>query len=86
MGVEYALKAYEEKFRPFMAQVQDGITEDQVFWGKIPSSSFGVLLANLILWLVALFRLDLMNKWILREDVRNWSLPSYDQMVYGAGW
>lgn len=86
MGVEYALKAYEEKFRPFVAQVQDGITEDQVFWGKVPSSAFGVFLANLILWLATLFRLDLITKWILREDVRDWSLPSYDRMVYGAGW
>jgi 2-polyprenyl-6-methoxyphenol hydroxylase-like FAD-dependent oxidoreductase len=81
-----ALKSYEEKFRPFMDQVQDGITEDRAFWGKIPSSSIGITIVNLILWLAALLRLDVISKWLLREDVQNWDLPNYDQMVYGAGW
>jgi 2-polyprenyl-6-methoxyphenol hydroxylase-like FAD-dependent oxidoreductase len=85
-GLSAALKSYEEKFRPFMDQVQDGITEDDAFWSKLPSSSFGIMIVNLILWLAASLRLDVLSKWLLREDVKNWDLPNYDQMVYGTGW
>ncbi|EXM13488.1 FAD/NADP-binding domain superfamily [Fusarium oxysporum f. sp. vasinfectum] len=83
-GLLDALKAYEAKFRPFMSQVQEGISEDQVYCGKIPSLSFGVAIINFVLWLAAFLRLDAISKWLLREDVQNWDLPDYDRMVYGA--
>jgi 2-polyprenyl-6-methoxyphenol hydroxylase-like FAD-dependent oxidoreductase len=83
-GLLDALKAYEAKFRPFMSQVQEGISEDEVYWGKIPSSSFGVAIINFVLWLAAFLRLDAISKWLLREDVQNWDLPDYDRMVNGA--
>lgn len=83
-GLLDALKAYEDKFRPFVSQVQEGISEDQVYWGKIPSSAFGVAIINLVLWLAAFLRLDVISKWLLREDVQNWDLPDYDRMAYGS--
>lgn len=75
-----ALKAYDEKFRPFMDQVQKGVASDTGMWSSMPTSAFGVGVLNCIMGLVSFLRLDL-AKWFLKEDaVKDWKLPEYAEL------
>ncbi|KAI0149023.1 hypothetical protein BJ166DRAFT_486395 [Pestalotiopsis sp. NC0098] len=71
-----ALEAYDDKFRPFMDQVQHGVLEDKSGM-MMPSSSVGVGLANLFLGIASLFKLNIFG-WFLKEEVKDWDLPDYD--------
>lgn len=79
-GIPSALKGYEEKFRPFMDQVQEGITPETGYWNKVPTSSLGIAIMNFLLGLAALLRLNTFAMLIASEDVRGWSLPDYEGM------
>ncbi|XXH00805.1 hypothetical protein Hte_007156 [Hypoxylon texense] len=79
-GLATALRAYEEKFRPFMDQVQEGVASDTGMWGSMPSSAFGIGVLNCIMSLVSFLRIDL-AKWFLKEDaVKDWKLPEYAEL------
>ncbi|KAL2674142.1 hypothetical protein Neosp_012588 [[Neocosmospora] mangrovei] len=79
-GLTVALKAYQDKFQPFMSQVQKGVLEDtNDFWK--PSSPFGIGLLNYALGAASLLKLDLLSKWMLREDVKGWDLPEYKEIL-----
>ncbi|KAK6214661.1 hypothetical protein LQW54_004169 [Pestalotiopsis sp. IQ-011] len=80
-GLSIALKSYEDKFRPFMSQVQTGLIEGQTVWDKIPSSPWGIAIMNILLGIVALLRLNVIGRWILREDVKQWTLPTYKELM-----
>ncbi|KAK7727162.1 hypothetical protein SLS53_004340 [Cytospora paraplurivora] len=83
-GLPAALKAYDDRFRPFINQVQDGIVEQASTWQWLfPSSALAVAILNLVVAVVALLRLDIIGKWILREDVGDWTLPDYEELVDG---
>ncbi|KAI1075966.1 FAD/NAD(P)-binding domain-containing protein [Whalleya microplaca] len=73
-----ALKAYEEKFRPFMNQLQKGLSEDS--WDMMPSGPFGVTVLNLLMGVASFFRLNLVGEWFLRENVKGWDLPEYTEL------
>ena len=75
-----ALKSYDQKFRPFMEQVQEGINPESGYWTKIPTSPLGIAILNFVLGLAAFFRLDAFAKLIASEDVKGWSLPNYEGM------
>ncbi|RFU75885.1 hypothetical protein TARUN_6347 [Trichoderma arundinaceum] len=77
-GLDVALKAYDDNFRPFMEQVTRGVGDDGIFWHLMPSSKFAVALVNLMIGIVAFLRLDFFGKWILKENVKGWKLPDYD--------
>ncbi|KAK8211605.1 hypothetical protein M8818_003260 [Zalaria obscura] len=64
-GLATALEAYDRKFRPFMDQVQKGISKDN--YGGMPSSAFGVAIWNWAIGLAALLRLNVFGEWILKE-------------------
>ncbi|RTE77803.1 hypothetical protein BHE90_007721 [Fusarium euwallaceae] len=83
-GIPTALKAYDETFRPFVNRVQRGLTEGDSFWVRLPTSSFGVTVANAFMWLAMMLRLDVIGKRVLREDVGTWKLPDYERMVKGS--
>ncbi|KAB8255478.1 hypothetical protein BDV32DRAFT_161928 [Aspergillus pseudonomiae] len=74
-----ALKAYDDTYRPFMSQVQKGIEKGSTFWDYTPSSSWGIAMVHLLLWVAAFLRLDIVSQWILREDA-SWALPEYNRM------
>ncbi|KAK1994136.1 FAD/NAD(P)-binding domain-containing protein [Colletotrichum falcatum] len=74
------LHGYEKQFRPFMEQVQDGITPEFGYWTKMPSSPLGIAILNFFLGLAAFFRLNAFAKLIASEDVKDWSLPDYEAM------
>ncbi|GAD98709.1 hypothetical protein NECHADRAFT_86442 [Paecilomyces variotii No. 5] len=76
-----ALKRYDEKFRPFMDTVQEGIAEGHDSWDWIAGSSFRIFIFNLILAIASLLRINILGRFALREDVGDWSLPDYEEMV-----
>ncbi|KAL7788622.1 FAD/NAD(P)-binding domain-containing protein [Trichoderma ceciliae] len=79
-GLDVALKAYDDKFRPFMEQVTRGVGDDTIFWNKMPSSAFAVAIVNLLLGIAAFLRLNVVGEWILKENVQGWTLPTYDEL------
>ncbi|KAF7586293.1 hypothetical protein BBP40_009149 [Aspergillus hancockii] len=76
-NVSLALKAYDQRFRPFMNRVQKGLTEGSTFWDYTPSSSWGIAILHVLLALTALLRLDILSKFVLRENPSGWKLPEY---------
>ncbi|KAL1640252.1 hypothetical protein SLS58_007205 [Diplodia intermedia] len=79
-GLDAALEAYERKFRPFMDQVQKGLPKKDGVWDMLASTSFGVVVINFLLWVATLLRLNIFG-WLLREDVRDWDLPDYKELL-----
>lgn len=80
-----ALKAYEQKFRPFMDQVQRGISSEKgwvhIAFDKILSTSTGVRLLYCVITLIGWLRLDkLLSKFFEGEIIKDWNLPDYDML------
>ncbi|KAI0005734.1 FAD/NAD(P)-binding domain-containing protein [Xylariaceae sp. FL0662B] len=78
-GLATALEAYERKFRPFMDQVQKGVSENT--WDSMPSGPVGIAILNLLAWVVSLLRLNVFGEWALREKVKGWDLPQYQELM-----
>ncbi|TVY41643.1 Transcription factor [Lachnellula subtilissima] len=81
-GLAVALKAYEQKFRPFMDQVQQGVLEDSEdgLMGSFMATPFGVGIFN---YLAAIMSFLKMNpaKWMLKENVKDWDLSDYEELL-----
>lgn len=77
-GIKAALARYEEKLRPFIHTVQRGIGED--YMDKFPSSITGIQLVYVVFRVASSLRLDVLAKWLLREDTQGWELPVYQDM------
>ncbi|KAJ9381852.1 hypothetical protein DTO063F5_5979 [Paecilomyces variotii] len=78
-----ALKSYDQKFRPFMDQVQRGLTEDWDVWDWIASTWLNILIFNFLVAVASFLRINILGRFALREDVRDWSLPDYEEMTKG---
>jgi 2-polyprenyl-6-methoxyphenol hydroxylase-like FAD-dependent oxidoreductase len=78
-GLAAALKAYEQKFRPFMDQVQKGVLEDSG-WSGISSTAFGIAIMNCLLGVASLLKVNI-GKYFLKEEVKGWDLPEYEEML-----
>lgn len=76
-GLGKALEAYEDKFQPFMTQVQAGLLDDN-HW-KIMTTSFGIGLMNVSLWVASMLEIDI-GRWMVKEDVKDWELPYYAEL------
>ncbi|KAF2835101.1 FAD/NAD(P)-binding domain-containing protein [Patellaria atrata CBS 101060] len=74
-----ALKEYEQRFRPFMNQVQEGVAEDS-FTDKVPWTPFTIAILNFLLGVASFFRVNIF-KWLLKENVKGWDLPEYEEML-----
>ncbi|KAI1097361.1 FAD/NAD(P)-binding domain-containing protein [Jackrogersella minutella] len=80
-GIVAALKAYEQTFRPFMDQVQKGISENSGVWGNMmPSTPITIGIMHFIVGVVAMLRLNIIGEWLLREGVK-WDLPEYKEIL-----
>jgi 2-polyprenyl-6-methoxyphenol hydroxylase-like FAD-dependent oxidoreductase len=80
-SITEALHTYEQRFRPFMSAVQDGIEKDKTYWHKMPSGSVLLAVINFFLFIAAFFRLDVLAHYITREeDTGAWKLPDYEGM------
>ncbi|KAL2219688.1 hypothetical protein M432DRAFT_364096 [Thermoascus aurantiacus ATCC 26904] len=71
-----ALEAYQRRLKPFVSQVQKLASG---FW--VPSSPWGIAVFNFLLGLAAKLRIDVLSRWVLREDVRGWDLPEYAELA-----
>ncbi|KAH8767347.1 hypothetical protein F5883DRAFT_495188 [Diaporthe sp. PMI_573] len=81
-GLPVALKEYDQKFRPFMSRIQEGVAEGALLWDLWPSSWLGVAMFNLALKLLTLLRLTFIASWAFREDGGDvWQLPEYEELV-----
>ncbi|GME60289.1 hypothetical protein GTA08_BOTSDO08895 [Neofusicoccum parvum] len=78
-----ALKEYEQKFRPFMDQVQRGLSRESSPWQKFPSSWLAIAILNFLLAVACFLRLEVFATWFLREEVEGWTLPDYKELVDG---
>ena len=74
-----ALKAYEQRFQPFMKQVQKGVLEESS--SLMPSTAFGIAVMNCLMGVASLLRLDIFGKYFLKEEVKGWDLPEYEDML-----
>jgi 2-polyprenyl-6-methoxyphenol hydroxylase-like FAD-dependent oxidoreductase len=72
-----ALSGYEQRFRPFMAQVQEGVSEGL----PIPTSAFGIGILNLLLSVASWMNWNIFGSMVLRENVKNWELPEYKELT-----
>ncbi|KAI1457527.1 FAD/NAD(P)-binding domain-containing protein [Annulohypoxylon moriforme] len=76
-GLAAALKAYEQKFRPFMRQVQEGVSESTGLGSRIiPTTPFGIRVMYFVAWVISVVRLNFIGYWFFREDIK-WDLPEY---------
>lgn len=80
-GLAKALEAYEEKFRPFMSQVQEGVleAEEKTTWNWVMGTASGISLLNVFMGIASLFNINV-GKYFLAESVKNWDLPEYEGM------
>ncbi|KAF9887199.1 hypothetical protein FE257_010453 [Aspergillus nanangensis] len=82
-AISVALKSYEDILRPFTDQLQKGLSDGKNVWSMFPTSAWGILVFNCIVAVAAFLRLDVIAQWILREDIKGWELPDYEEMVKG---
>ncbi|KAJ5505966.1 Monooxygenase FAD-binding [Penicillium expansum] len=75
-----ALQAYEQKFRPFISQVQEGVSDDGGLWDRISATAFGVALMNHLMGIASFLRLDLLSKFSA-NPVKDWKLPTYEELL-----
>ncbi|KAI0126192.1 hypothetical protein BJ170DRAFT_463368 [Xylariales sp. AK1849] len=82
-GLVEALEAYELKFKPFMDQVTKGLSGDSGAWTyMMPSTPLGITVFNFVIGIVSFLRLDVLAKYVLREDaVKGWDLPEYEELL-----
>jgi 2-polyprenyl-6-methoxyphenol hydroxylase-like FAD-dependent oxidoreductase len=79
-SITAAFKSYEEKLRPWIEQVQKGLTDSENYMDKFPSSSTGIAVIYWLFWIASLLRLDIVARWVLREDTNGWALPEYSEL------
>ncbi|KAJ2892213.1 uncharacterized protein MKZ38_010132 [Zalerion maritima] len=80
-GLEMALKEYERKYRPFVEEVQKGIEEDKGMRKYLmPQSAFGIEVMNRLMGLASFLNLNVLGRFVLREDIK-WELPEYKGLM-----
>lgn len=85
-GIPLALEAYEKKFQPFMAQVQKGVLEGSKdsAWDAFISTSFGIAVLYRLVGVASFFKVDI-SRWMMREEVKGWELPDYEELLRTKG-
>jgi 2-polyprenyl-6-methoxyphenol hydroxylase-like FAD-dependent oxidoreductase len=73
-----ALQAYDDKFRPFMGQVQKDVGDPSVF-DNIPSP-FTIGSLDKVLWLASCLRLYFFEGFLSDQPVKRWQLPDYESL------
>ncbi|KAL4767311.1 hypothetical protein BDW60DRAFT_220638 [Aspergillus nidulans var. acristatus] len=78
-----AFRAYDNKFRPFMDQVQTGVGNSSIF-DNIPWSPLTISVLYWVLWLASCLRLDLLRGLLGDQPVKGWELPEYGILMDDA--
>ncbi|ETN45872.1 uncharacterized protein HMPREF1541_00053 [Cyphellophora europaea CBS 101466] len=76
--VSAAFRAYDRKFKPFVDQVQAGVLEKGA---GLPSSWLGIAFINGMLSVASFFKVNVFGRFFLKENVKGWELPLYENMV-----
>ncbi|KAF2967521.1 hypothetical protein GQX73_g6039 [Xylaria multiplex] len=79
-NIAKALAAYDAKFRPFMDQVQKGVGEGSNWGYSLMSSSLGVSVMYLFAAVASFFRVNI-GAMVLKEQVKDWDLPNYGELL-----
>lgn len=77
-----ALKAYDDKFRPFMTQVQQSVSLEEGRWDRVSESAFGVAVMNYLMGIASFLRLDLLSRFT-SDTTKDWDLPDYENLHLG---
>ncbi|KAK4240627.1 hypothetical protein C8A03DRAFT_41840 [Achaetomium macrosporum] len=80
-GLVTALGNYEQRFRPFMDKMQEGILEKAESQWAMAGSAFGIGVLNCFMSLVSFFKLNIADIFGIRETVKGWELPDYTATV-----
>ncbi|KAL2131233.1 hypothetical protein VTI74DRAFT_5384 [Chaetomium olivicolor] len=80
-SVTAALQSYEQKFRPFMVQIQEAILEKAESQWAMAGSAFSIGILNCIMGVASFFRVNVADFFGIRESVKGWSLPYYEEVV-----
>jgi 2-polyprenyl-6-methoxyphenol hydroxylase-like FAD-dependent oxidoreductase len=78
-----AFRAYDNKFRPFMDQMQTGVGNSSIF-DNIPWSPLTISVLYWVLWLASCLRLDLLSGLLGDQPVKGWDLPEYGILMDDA--
>ncbi|KAL3430414.1 FAD binding domain protein [Aspergillus tetrazonus] len=71
-----AFRAYDDKFRPFMNQVQKGVGDPSIF-DNISWSPLTISILYWVLWLASCLRLDRLGGLLGDQPEKGWELPEY---------
>ncbi|KAI1364615.1 hypothetical protein F5Y08DRAFT_306394 [Xylaria arbuscula] len=78
--VAKALAAYDAKFRPFMDQVQKGIGEGSDWAYSFLSTGLGISLVHIFAAVASYFQINI-GAMMLKEQVKDWELPEYQELL-----
>lgn len=83
-GLAVALKSYEDKFRPFMDQVQSGVVESSTRQWMFANSPMQVGIFNLLMGVASFFakRMNIVEAFGIKEMIKGWELPMYEELGY----
>lgn len=76
-----AFNGYESKLRPLMNHIQKGLTNNPNYMDSLPSSEWGIAMVYMLFRVASLLRLDVLARWVLREDTNGWALPEYPELM-----
>lgn len=81
-GIEQALHAYEDKFRPYVETIQkDVLVMGETSWlDWMWSSERGIACMNLLAWLFSLVSPDLFASWFTSDKNKDWQMPDYVEL------
>ncbi|KAJ5115885.1 hypothetical protein N7456_000233 [Penicillium angulare] len=74
-----AFKAYDEKFRPFMNQIQKGVGDPSVF-DNIQWGPFTIGAVHWVAWLASCLRIDRLGRLFSDNQIKGWDLPEYESL------
>ncbi|KAI3332540.1 hypothetical protein F4824DRAFT_514361 [Ustulina deusta] len=79
-NIAQALASYDTVFRPFMDHVQKGVGEGGAALGYLLSSAFGIWLLYLVAAIASFCQVNI-GAMMLKEQVKNWHLPDYEELL-----
>lgn len=74
-----ALRAYEDKFRPFVNPLQKGMG-DPGWFDNFQLGTVTIKIVYWFAWFVSIVRLDLLAFWFLSQKTDGWQLPEYEAL------
>jgi 2-polyprenyl-6-methoxyphenol hydroxylase-like FAD-dependent oxidoreductase len=80
-NIASAFNGYDSKPRPLMNYIQMGLTNNPYYMDSLPSSEWGIAMVYMLFRVASLLRLDVLARWVLREETNGWVLPEYPELM-----